>query len=659
MGLGKSKKSELKYHIDVEEFIPYAAHFDEETLITKNGELLQIIKLTGFAFEAVKEEKDVVKSLRGTIREAIQKNIKTDNFSIWINTIRRQRDISTGGVYPNDFSAELNEKWVGLNSWRTQFVNELYITIIYEGEIFPIKSPSSFIDNLFVKTRVKERKEKLLLNAIKLSNATGGIIKDLEAFGARKLSVFKRNDVYYSELISLASKLMNLRQEDIPVQAAELASILPTHKVSFQYNTVLVEGATGKHFGAVFSIKGYREVTDEELDKLIQLPVNFIIAQSFDFVTKEKAYESFEDQKKIYELSNAKRMAEISGIKEIFETEAGPTSFGQTQIVITVLEGSVKGLQKATSDVVDTLRSMGITFVREDMFMENCYWSMMPANFDFIKRQTYIPFSKICGLGSLHNFTTGKLRDNKWGNAVTTLPTRQGMPYFFNFHAGNSGHTAIIGSEDNKTLLTRFLISQAQKFSPRTFVIEVQNNSGEFIKSLGGKALTEESSFEQNILDKSLPAASFVISAQKEKLLNLINKIENSLDDNRPCIIVISDEFTKLEDAELSEKICDTANRLTEKNAIMILLSDGSGSFDNPGIFDERVTDILRTKIVLPRPEANLDFKELFRLKEKEIKEIKKLNEAEGEFIIKRALDSVVVKLDLSQMQEQQKLLKK
>ncbi len=642
MGLGNNKKSELKYHTDVEEFIPYAAHFDEETIITKNGELLQIIKLTGFASEAIKEEKDGVTSLRTLIREAIKKKIKTDDFAFWIHTIRRQKDISTGGAYPEGFAKELNEKWIEKHGWRTQFVNELYITIISEGDIFPIKNPKTSINSLFTKTQIRDRKEKLLANAKKLSGVTSEIIKELEIFGARKLNLFKRDGVYYSELMSFASKLMNLRQEDIPMQTADLSSVLPTHKVSFQYNTVLVEGATGKHFGAIFSVKDYREVTDSELDRLIQLPVNFIISQSFDFVSKEKVLSEFEGQKKIYEISGAKRMVEISGLKEIYDADQGETDFGESQIIITVLEDTVRAMQKAVSEVVDTLREMGVAFIREDLFMENCYWSVMPANFDFIKRISYMPFSKIGGFASLHNFTTGKLENNFWGNAVTTFPTRGNRPYFFNFHNEDNGHTVIVGRGERKKIVANFLMSQASKFHARTFVVESANESEVFTKAMNGLYLADESEFAKYIENKEHNFLAFNIEASKERFAELMNKIEGSLDEDAPAIILISEQFSAITDAGFGDMLAAQVQRLSGRNVMMIFLSDGS-----TGIFGERMTDMIKTKIFLPQPEAGFDLKELFRLKEKELKEIKKLHSEKGELLIKRNNDSVIVMLDL------------
>ncbi len=47
----KNKKnlvSEIKLEAPVPDYIPYACHYNADTILTKNGELIQIIKITGF-----------------------------------------------------------------------------------------------------------------------------------------------------------------------------------------------------------------------------------------------------------------------------------------------------------------------------------------------------------------------------------------------------------------------------------------------------------------------------------------------------------------------------------------------------------------------------------------------------------------------------------
>ena len=124
MAVSNIKKSEIKYHSNVEEYLPYACHFDEETILTKNGELIQVIKITGFNFETVKEIEKDNSNLRDLIRKTIKKNITKDEFAVWIHTLRRKRDISIEQGHEEGFSKQLNHEWVVRNNWKHQFLKK-------------------------------------------------------------------------------------------------------------------------------------------------------------------------------------------------------------------------------------------------------------------------------------------------------------------------------------------------------------------------------------------------------------------------------------------------------------------------------------------------------------------------------------------------------
>ncbi len=487
MAVGKAKKSELKYHVSVEDFIPYAAHYDEDTIITKNGELMEVIKITGFNFENISSSGNK-EDLRSVIRNTILKHVNTDEVAIWLHTIRRKVNIDTGEGSLKGFNKALHEKWVEKNGWNNQFVNELYITFLGEGEKLDIIDPKVIWENLHPNIQMKKRKEALTRSAEKLDKITRAIMQDLSQFGARKLTVYKEDGIYYSEILGFISKLMNLKELKLPLEPVDLSQLLPTNRVVFQYNVVQVEEQDVKHFGAILSIKEYQEVSAEEIDKFLQLPVQFMVSESYNFVSKDEAVEAYKEQMKIYELSGSKFMSDISGVSDILKGGEAPNLYGEHQITITVLEDSVKEMQKALSIVVDALRELGVMFIREDLFLEYCYWSQMPGNFDFLKRQSYISTNKIGGYASLYNFPAGKKINNLWGDAVTVFRTANNTPYFFNFHDGENGHTCLIGPKGaGKTVLLNFLVSEAQKYDGNSFYFEKDRASEIFIKASAGK----------------------------------------------------------------------------------------------------------------------------------------------------------------------------
>lgn len=157
------------------DFIPYACHYDEETILTKQGELLKIIKLEDYS------SVDNYGDLRTEIRKSISKNIKSLYFTVWIHTVRKRNKLSLQWNKTSDFSDQLHSTWFNkLVDSKLQYINELYIVVL-------LSDFGKHINNAFFFGRIKNR-HKLFLqkNHQELQKITDLIQKDLGPFGAKK-----------------------------------------------------------------------------------------------------------------------------------------------------------------------------------------------------------------------------------------------------------------------------------------------------------------------------------------------------------------------------------------------------------------------------------------------------------------------------------------
>ena len=83
--------------IDVADFIPYTRHVDQETLATKNGELLQIVKLEGYPFETADDATlDGLKDTRNTLTLALA----SSRHVLYHHLVRRRVEADIGGILP-------------------------------------------------------------------------------------------------------------------------------------------------------------------------------------------------------------------------------------------------------------------------------------------------------------------------------------------------------------------------------------------------------------------------------------------------------------------------------------------------------------------------------------------------------------------------------
>ncbi len=474
------------FNYNAQDFIPIACHYNNETLLTKNGELIQILQVNGVNSEYISDQ---LLSLRSIVREALKNNITSNDVSCWIHTIRHHTNLDDSAKYSSLLADFIHNIWSQKNYWREKFVNTLYISIVYKGGDLKIKNLSSFLNSLSFKS-IENFHNQFLAKAIKyLSCITDGIIEDLQQFSSTKLSIRIKDDQVYSDLLFFYRRIIHLSESKVEVQYCDCSLELATHQYSFGSDKLEVINDKIRKFAAIVSIKEYVEVTDELISECLQAPVEFIATEIFYFVDKGKATKDYKLQASILKASNDQELAKLKGIEQIFNAnDESLTQFCDQQINIMVIADSVNILEQRVSYVSKKLAKLGIVHIREDINLAATFWSQLPGNFNFIRRAVPNVIANMAALASLHNYPTG-LQYNIWGKAVTILRTERGTPYFMNFHNKESqGHTCIFGTtKSGRTTITNFLLSEASKYDPIVLYLTSESNSQIFVEAIGGR----------------------------------------------------------------------------------------------------------------------------------------------------------------------------
>jgi len=484
-----TKKKDKEYVLaqsQDEDFIPYAIHYDKKTILTKNGELMQIIRVSGFSNTSVYAE---LIPLREAVRDAIRDNIKQTNFALWFSTIRRKKNISPEGEFADYFSNKINQTWEEINNLQHDYVNELYITVIIEGLDTSITNFKSFFGS-FSKNATKKIHQSFLSKSVEsLTKVTSGILSAISDYGARMLEIKEWNGVLYSEQMRFLGKICNLREKHYPLSLQDISDELTANKIAFGNNQIeVIDVDNNLSCAAILSLKEYLEISIELLDKILQLPFEFVITQSFDFSYQESDLEFAKYQDRMLRISKDEILRDVTGLTNFFESVDGTsTDYGKLQTTFMIINNNNEDLNNDVRLISEKFQELGIVVVREDIFMEDCFWAQLPANFRFLKRQKIINSYRIAGFSSLYSFASGAIIGNYWGPAVTTFKTITNTPYFFNFHDGDQGHCMFFGKKSSgKTVLMNFIIAQARRFKSKVYYFDFNNKARNFIKMLGG-----------------------------------------------------------------------------------------------------------------------------------------------------------------------------
>lgn len=461
------------------DFIPYACHYDEETILTKQGELLKIIKLEDYS------SVDNYGDLRTEIRKSISKNIQSLYFTVWIHTVRKRNKLSLQWNKTADFSDQLHSTWFKkLVDSKLQYINELYIVVL-------LSDFGKHINNAFFFGRIKNR-HKLFLqkNHQELQKITDLIQKDLEPFGAKKLGLSSSEGKIYSQMMEFLHYIITLTHKDYPICERDLSQHVKNLKVAFGFNKFQTSFEGQQKFGSIFCIKEYREIPLENIDRCLQLDSELIITEIIIFTSNNKAVKEFKKQINILQISEDNTLLQNSGINEIIEfKKISAMDFCQQKIIVTIFADDKNRLAKNISDLSSVMSLIGLMMFRTDLHMENHFWAQLPGNFAFVTQPKNILEKYACSFAMLHDFTSGTLKGGRWKEAVTVFFSKKGSPYFFNFHGKkNNGHTTILGSPNSgRTSLINFLLSESRKFNPRIIILDNTGKSIIFTKAVSGQ----------------------------------------------------------------------------------------------------------------------------------------------------------------------------
>ena len=467
--------------------LPYLRHVDDHTLETRDGLLMQTIRLDGLLFETADTDE---LNYRSELRAAVLRAIGTSRFALYHHVLRRSVEVALDADFPDAFSAELDERWQARLATKRMFVNDLFLTIVRR----PLQGRIGIVDRLQgLVTRTTREPDRAIAGDLRALNAgRDALVAALGSYAPRLLGIVRSDKDWRSEPMEFLSRLYNGEERPVLLPHGDLGQHLPARRVSFGQDTVELApaGLLPRQFVGVVSIKDYPSQTLPGMfDELYRLPFQMHVTQSFAFVERGQALGRMNLALRRMRSADDEAVSLRDALADAKdEVAAGRAAFGEHHTTIAIHAGNLAVLDGQLSEVTALLADLGIVAVREDIALEPAFWAQFPGNFRYIARRGLVSSRNFAGLASLHNFPVGQPRGNHWGDAVTLFETTAAGPYFFNFHAHDLGNFTIIGpSGSGKTVVLNFLLAQARRYRPRIVLFDKDRGAELFVRAIGGR----------------------------------------------------------------------------------------------------------------------------------------------------------------------------
>ncbi len=514
MGIAERRKSNTSIEkksvekaptISISDFIPYAAFLDSQTILTKNGELLQTIKIShNLANLPTEDATGVGTYLRECIRNALNSTKLDEHFSVWMHIARNKTPLAPLHKPTEPFAAELQHEWLSKQHTKSIYHNVCYITLLVAGQAVKLLKMEDLKHSSSAKGN-RQKQEAYISSAHTHLNHAMSSLQLLigEHFQVEPLSFTARpqadgTEVFFSEQMEFFHRIINLSSQEMPVKKTDISRELATHEMIFGFDALETKAGKHKRFASLTSLKHYHELPCEVLDSLLQMPIEMLVTQTFDFIPAKQALQEVNSVRDVLRRSKDGYVAHASGFIGMLEADKGqPTDFGEQQTTLMLMTDQYSELDKITTDLQSAIAKIGLVSVREDIKFEDIFWSQLPGNFEFIRRKHAIPTTKAAGLARLNFYPIGEL-SSRWGEPITLFPTATRAPYLFHFHREQAGHTVLIDYNSFPDALsyrlTHFFAAVTSKQAARIIMFD-RHGSGEMLTNamhgrylrLGGK----------------------------------------------------------------------------------------------------------------------------------------------------------------------------
>ena len=468
--------------------LPYAGHLDDHTVMTRGGDLIQMIQVDGVTFETADSE---TLNHMAAVRDVVMRGIANSSLMLYCHVIRRQVTAELSGAQPDGFVRDLDDAWQQQLRGKKLYINDMVLMLVRR----PAQGKIGFFDRLTKWGNGTRNSAERLADQTRelreLDAARTNLLSALSRYGPRLLGRYHDANGTCSEPLEILSALYNGEMQPVLEPTGDAGQYLPYKRISFGLDALELKGASANasRFGAIVSIKDYPAYTAPGmLDNLLRLPHELTMTESFAFIDRQIADEriglALRRLRAASDETTTLRQG-LLGAKD--DLTGGAAAYGEHHLTVHVRAMTLAALDAAVADVQASLADIGAVAVREDLNLESAFWGQFPGNADFIARKALVSTANLSGLISLHGFPIGVPAGGPWGEPITVLETTSSTPYFFNLHSGDLGNFTLIGpSGSGKTVVLNFLIAQAQKFHPRTFFFDKDRGAEIFIRAIGG-----------------------------------------------------------------------------------------------------------------------------------------------------------------------------
>ncbi|MFZ0661197.1 MAG: type IV secretion system DNA-binding domain-containing protein [Acidobacteriaceae bacterium] len=270
----------------------------------------------------------------------------------------------------------------------------------------------------------------------------------------------------------------------------------------------------GDHFVRVLTMKeAIAETRPLVLDALFKIPANFTVCTEWTPLPADKARKEVNKRRRHFNMSKTgfvsqigndatktnprdvlideSKQADIENLGDCLRALGDGQSLGDFTLTIELYGKSKTELDPLVGEFTGVFTNADGNLFAETYNQLNAYFATVPGNYALNLRKLYLLNTNYADLSFPFTILPGDKTNPHLGTEyLAVLETDNATPYFLNLHNGEVAHTLILGmTGSGKSYLCSFLLQNAQKYAPLTFIFDIGGSFQSLTTIFGGSYL--------------------------------------------------------------------------------------------------------------------------------------------------------------------------
>jgi type IV secretion/conjugal transfer VirB4 family ATPase len=270
----------------------------------------------------------------------------------------------------------------------------------------------------------------------------------------------------------------------------------------------------GDHFIRVLTMKeAITETRPLVLDSLLKIVANFYVVTEWTPMATDKARKEVNKRRRHFNVSKTgfisqmgndatntnqrdvlvdeSKQADIENLGDCLRALGDGQQLGDFSLTIVLYGRSKPELEQLVGEFTGAFTNADGNLFVETYNQLNAYFATVPGNYALNLRKLYLLNSNYADLSFLFTILPGeKTNPHLDSEYLAVLETDNSTPYFLNLHNGEVAHTLILGmTGSGKSYFCNFILQNAQKYAPLTFIFDIGGSFQSLTKIFGGSYL--------------------------------------------------------------------------------------------------------------------------------------------------------------------------